>query len=352
MIFLYGLGTAFVTLAPGNFVRHTSAVSVRPGLITWIITQMEVAISSGLVWVWGTIVLVLVILLVKEKYAFKQLLSEALLFFVPILVSYAFIFVSGVSSYRVQWGIFVFSFVSLFVLLKGIHLARPLFLVFSIVLVAFVCFDFAKEYRVFNQKHRLVSEMVSRLETNSLVDGDVFLWPYIRETRKSIPDPVGENGNWPGEYVAQYYQTTPFRIIPEDAYAYCQGKIDAESLVYGSIPCIAPYAFFKLEESNNWQVTVKYNYPEGGYVFRNMIARLMKAGGKDLLSRHVFSDPSQIVGGKWLLEKMEAAFIEKHVDRKQSQYNSFFFDGAWYVVVPQKDLSAPYDAPDMICTVE
>ena len=352
MIVLYAVGAAIVTFAPGNFVRHGDAVSSRPGLFTWCINQLEIAIRSGLVWVWLWIVAIFLIRFFRQHYTFKQFLSDTFVFQVAILFSYAFIFVSGVTSYRVGWGISIFSFVILFILLQGLTMPDSVYGALALLALTGVLIDFSSEYKVLRLKNAAVNEMVHQLKNNDLKDNHCFLWPEVPYSRKSIPDPVGEEGNWPGEFVARYYQSPSFSIVPKEAYRFCKGERQVDSLFCDKIPCVGSLALFRLNDGDGHSVTVQYEYNENRYVFRSSIARLVSALGFEGLVRESYGSPHEILGGKWLLERMESVQISRKLSMEDGQYNGFHFGGNSYLAVPLRDLLAPFSDPISICILE
>lgn len=352
MTVLYGIGTGIVVLAPGNFVRHSIAASGTSGFFTWVINQLEIIIRTGLFAVWLAIVVLLIIRCCGQDYTIKRFISESFVFLSAILISYAFVFVSGVPSSRVEWGIFIFSFVILFLLLQGFSWSGLLSWILSIIPIVMVLYGFGDEFGVFREKKRIVDEMVVNLKMNSLTDGDTYLWPKVRDTRKSIPAPSGENGNWPGEYVAKYYQVSPFKIIPREAYQYCKGFRNADSLLFGVFPCLGSDVLIRLDKNNDFGISVRQQYRAEGFVFRSSLSRLLRACGGEGLSRRVYNAPNPFPGGKLLLERMSNEPKEIRISRDSKQYSVFSYAGEWFAVVPQKDILPFYDTSDIVCTVE
>ena len=334
----YVVGTAFVVLAPGNFERHGEAVSGHPALVTWIVTQLELAIRFKLIWVWLLSLVLLIIELVKKQTTIKTFFEETLIWLVGIAVSYAFLFVSGVSSYRSQWAIYLFSFVILFSLLRKLQLRNMLCALASIVFLVIIVADFIKECKACSIKKDAVAEMLHQAQTETLTEGNYYLWPESVLTRKSIPIPTGLNGLWPGNSFAAFHHMDRFIIMPKEVYAYCSGSESCDSLYYGILPLVNGKAIAEIDEGTS-SLSLAYDYDiPSAYVLRNQPARLLQASGCSEATRKVYNSRG------FLLEKEQPLVSVSSVSDAKEGVFVFDFRGKRYLAAPIEMLQPKYEA--------
>lgn len=335
----YAVGTAFVVLAPGNFERHGETVGGHPALVTWIVTQLELAIRFKLIWVWLLSLALLIIELVKKQITIKTFIEESILWLVGIGVSYAFLFVSGVTSYRSQWAIYLFSFIILFSLLRMVQTRNVFYILASLLFLVIVVADFIKECKACSVKKEAVAELLHQAKTGSLREGKYYLWPQTVTTRKSIPIPTGVNGLWPGNSFATFHHLDGFVVMPKEAYDFCAGSKPCDSLYYGAIPAVNGMAIAKLDAGvKNIALTYDYDTPFA-YVLRNQPARLLQAMGCGETTGKVYNSRG------FLLEKEEPFTSVSGVSDAMEGVFVFDFHGERYLAAPIDMLKPKYATP-------
>ena len=345
----YVVGTAIVVFAPGNFERHEQDVGGHPGAATWIVTQLELAIRFKLVWVWALSLVLVIVELIKKQFKIEEFLENTMIWIVGILVSYAFLFVSGVTSYRSQWAIYLFSFIILFFLLKKVRVKNLYYVLMSLMLLTLVFVDFCKEFEACSMKRAAVSELLHEAQTKTLTEGCYYLWPQTIETRKSIPTPTGLNGSWPGKFFSSFYRLDHFVVMPESVYLYCSGNRTEVGTYLGCIPMVDGMAVLPLDISATG-VTVRYDYEKKrGYVFHNKSQRILEAFGIKSLARKVYDSKNEMFLGKVLLEEIDP--LETEVRLSGDVDNNFLFDyrDTRYVAASLEVLSPKYDVPVISC---
>lgn len=338
----YVVGTAIVVFAPGNFVRQGGTIGVQVTIVTWLVNQLELAIRLKLVWVWLLTLALLIFEMVKKQYFFKEFVQDVIIWLFGIIVSYAFLFVSGVPIYRAQWAICLFSFVILFAVLSKVHVKDWCGLVLSLLCVAIVCFDFCKEYKVCVKKRNVVDTMFNQAQTGTLTEGNCYLWPKTVSSRKSIPVPTGLNGCWPCYSFATFHHLDKFVILPDQAYSYCIGDRQADSLFCGLVPMVDGLTIVELEEES-LKLELVYEYDiENAYVFRSTFGRLIAALGCKEVVRKVYDSDKAFYG--LLLEKLYP--LESTSSVLDGTENVFVFDfhQSRYLVAPFRMIMPQYDA--------
>lgn len=334
----YSVGTALVVLAPGNFERHGVAVSGHPALVTWVVTQLELAIKFKLIWVWLLSLALLIIEVVNKQYTIKTFIEKNLIWLVGIAVSYVFLFVSGVTSYRSQWAIYLFSFVILFFLLKKIQVRNLFYALASLLFLVIVVADFIKECKACYVKKEAVEELLHQAKTGSLTEGKYYLWPQTEATRKSIPVPTGVNGLWPGNSFATFHHLNRFVVMPKEAYAFCSGNESYDALYYGVLPIVNGMAIAEIDEgASSLSLAYDYDIPFA-YVLRNQPARLLQALGCSGTTRKVYNSR-----GLLLEKEQPLASVSSVSDAKEGVF-AFDYRGVRYMAVPIEMLQPKYEA--------
>lgn len=334
----YSVGTALVVLAPGNFERHGVEVSGHPALVTWVVTQLELAIKFKLIWVWLLSLALLIIEVVKKQYTIKTFIEKNIIWLVGIAVSYAFLFVSGVTSYRSQWAIYLFSFVILFFLLKKIQVRNLFYALASLLFLVIVVADFIKECKACYVKKEAVEELLHQAKIGSLTEGKYYLWPQTETTRKSIPAPTGVNGLWPGNSFAAFHHLDRFVVIPKEAYAFCSGNESYNALYYGVLPVVNGMAIAEVEEGTS-SLSLAYDYDiPVAYVLRNQPARLLQALGCSGTTRKVYNSRGL------LLEKEQPLVSVSSVSDAKEGAFVFDYRGVRYMAAPIDMLQPKYEA--------
>lgn len=348
----YVVGTAIVVFAPGNFVRQGGTIGAQVTIVTWLVNQLELAIRLKLVWVWLLTSALLIFEMVKKQYYFKEFVQDAIIWLVGIILSYAFLFVSGVLTFRALWAICLFSFVILFTVLSKVHINDWCGLVLSLLCVAIVCFDFCKEYKVCTNKRDAVATMLNQAQTGTLTNENYYLWPKTASSRKSFPVPKGLNGSWPVNSFATYYHLKKFVVLPEIVYSYCVGERRADSLYCGLVPMVEGLAITELEEGNS-KLDLTYEFKtEDAYVFRSMFGRLIAAMGYDDVVRKVYDSNKTFYG--LLLEKVcplestSSVSVESednYMFEGTADVFAFDFHQTRFLVAPVSLILPKYDAP-------
>lgn len=334
----YSVGTALVVLAPGNFERHGVAVSGHPALVTWVVTQLELAIKFKLIWVWLLSLALLIIEVVKKQYTIKTFIKKNIIWLVGIAVSYAFLFVSGVTSYRSQWAIYLFSFVILFFLLKKIQVRNLFYALASLLFLVIVVADFIKECKACYVKKEAVAELLHQAKKGTLTEGKYYLWPQTEATRKSIPVPTGVNGLWPGNSFATFYHLDRFVVMPKEAYAFCSGNESYDALYYGVLPVVNGMAIAEADEGTS-SLSLAYDYDiPFAYVLRNQPARLLQALGCSGTTRKVYNSSGL------LLEKVQPLVSVSSVSDAKEGAFAFDYRGVRYMAAPIEMLQPKYEA--------
>ncbi len=334
----YAVGTAFVVFAQGNFERHGQAVSGHPSLVTWMVTQLELAIRFKLIWVWLLSLVLLIMELVMKKSTIKSFFEETMIWLIGIAVSYAFLFVSGVASYRSQWAIYLFNFIILFSLLKKIQVRNMFYVLASLLFLITIAVDFINECMACSVKKEAVAEMLHQAKTGSLMEGKYYLWPESVLTKKSIPVPTGVNGSWPGNSFATFHGLEGFVIMPKNVYAYCTGEESNDSLCYGVLPVFNDMAIAELDEGgSSVSLAYEYNIPYA-YVLRNQPARLLQALGCSGTTRKVYNSRG------FLLEKEQPLISVSGVSDAYEGAFVFDFRGSRYLAAPVEMFQPKYEA--------
>lgn len=334
----YAMGTAIVVFAPGNFERQGQSVGGHPAFVTWVVTQLELAIRFKLIRVWLLSLALLIIEVVKKQYTIKTFIEKNLIWLVGIAVSYVFLFVSGVTSYRSQWAIYLFSFVILFSLLKKIQARNLFYALASLLFLVIVVADFIKECKACYVKKEAVEELLHQAKTGSLTEGKYYLWPQTETTRKSIPAPTGVNGLWPGNSFATFHHLDRFVVIPKEAYAFCSGSESYNALYYGVLPVVNGMAIAEVEEGTS-SLSLAYDYDiPVAYVLRNQPARLLQALGCSGTTRKVYNSR-----GLLLEKEQPLASVSSVSDAKEGAF-AFDYRGGRYMAVPIDMLQPKYEA--------
>ncbi len=347
----YGMGTAIVVFAPGNFVRQEFSVQ-HSQIDVWLVNQLELAIRFGLIWVWLLSLVLLIVALVKKQITLKSFANDNVVWLVGILVSYAFLYVSGIISFRPQWGIFIYSFIVMFYLLRMVRIDKIPYVVVSVVAIAFVLVDFSKECRACQAKNKAVSKMLYQAKTNSLVENRFFLWPETESTRKSIPSPSELNGQWPGSYFSAFHHLRDFVIMPEVAYSYCSGEKNDFPLYYNLFPMIEDNVIVKCVDSSCQNVTIEYEFESPkAYVLQNKIRRLLEAMGFEGFARKTYASKDELLLGGILLRELDVADMEVVVST-MSNARLFDYCGSRYWVIPLEDMKPKFDIAVVSCKLQ
>ncbi len=347
---LYIVGAMIVIFAPGNFVRQGQAVNGRAGIITWMVTQLELAIRFKLIWVWIGSLVLLAFELLRKQIRIKAFLTDNLVWLVGIAVSYAFLFVSGVNSYRSQWAIYLFSFVVLFYLLDRIQTNKWINVAVAVVVLTGVVVDFSHEYKAFRGKQTAVKEMLVKTQEKTLVDGQYYLWPNTATTRKSIPSPTGLNGLWPGNSFATFHHLEGFVIMPERVFPYCTGERRFDSLYYDLVPVVDGMAVMKLADGVS-DLVLAYEYEsDKPYVLRSKPSRLLSALGCETAVRKVYGPGRPLLG--FLLEKSYPLESISRVSDGVEEVFVFDFHNTRYLAAPVDMLRPFYAASVKNVTIE
>lgn len=350
LILSYAIGTVFVVLAPGNFVRQAQMVSSRPDFATWVVNILETALQSKLFWVWIVSIVILCSRLILSKYTIKSFFTETLFFQIAIIFSLLFIYITGVSSTRALWGVFIFSFIIFFHIIDGIDIHPSICVLLALVAISTVAHDFSKELPTAKEKSHSSQAMIAALKNKELVDGQFILWPTMKETRKTIPDPTGKDGNWPGEFVARYHHSEPFSIVPEDSYLFAKRERKADYYYMGAIPIIGNHAVLVFSYSDN-NVTIRYSYlDQPFYVFRNKIRRLLFATGLRRFAAYTTQSPCLGILGKLFLEQWSRDVILYSLPTASSHH--FRYEGSTVITVPMSQILPEFGNLITECSIE
>ena len=347
---LYVVGALVVIFAPGNFVRQEQAVNGRAGISTWMVTQLELAIRFKLIWVWVCAFVLLLVEVLRKKVRLGEFVADNMVWLIGIVVSYAFLFVSGVNSYRSQWAIYLFSIVVLSYLLNKMKTSKWINIALAVVVWTCVVVDFSYEYKAFRGKQAAVKEMLAKAQEKTLVDGQYYLWPNTSTTRKSIPSPTGLNGLWPGNSFATFHHLDGFVIMPERVFPYCAGERRFDSLYCGIVPVVDGMAVMRLEDwASDLALAYEYESDEP-YVLRSKPSRLLSALGCETAVRKVYGQGRPLLGS--LLEKSYPLESVSRVSDGVEEVFVFDFHNTRYLAAPVNMFRPYYAAPVKNVTIE
>lgn len=348
---LYVIGAMIVILAPGNFVRQGGTLGSQVSIPTWLVNQLELAIRYNLIWIWLCTLVFLVIERINRQVKFKDFLTSNVIWIVAIIVSYAFLFVSGVVSWRSQWGIFIFSFVPFFWILDKLKINKYFCIVISIISVIAVCIDFSKEFQIVRTKNSAVLELLQQARSGTLVDGKYYLWPKTDESRKSIPVPTDLNGDWPGSYFRYLYHLEDFVIMPELAYDYCKGGETDYRMYFDVGPIVNDNVVIECDSSAQSIILEYGSETSEGFVLSSKFRRLISAFGCERYAHKVYCSKNDVVCGKVLLKTLDPSYLNVEVGAGIENVFLFDYEGKRFLVAPLEKIKPLYDVKLTSCKV-
>lgn len=290
-VLLFYVGTAFVVLSPGNFVRlgTVSGIENIIPLKTQILNVIQHLVISGL----GVLLLLLLLLLLglsssQKTYSIKDFFKNNWFWIVAWGVSLVFIMVSGAIYSRVFYAIYIFTFILLLDVSKHIKVRSVITCLLSFVLISMIIWDFTKECECLPHNKNVVEEIV---ETRRVSD-DIFVRQStpLMHSRKTFGDDflIMDSSDWRNTNFMRGHNLDSLSLLPADIYdAIVVGLLD--SCYLGESYIICPCDQCVSDTITIQRVRVS-DTNKDCYVFKGRIRGLLHSLGYPALANKVFED--------------------------------------------------------------
>lgn len=287
-VLLFYVGTAFVVLSPGNFVRLGTVSGAAVSLKTLILNMLQLCVFS---W-WSVLIILLLIGILitslQKTYSVKEWFYKNWFWLVAIVVSLAFIFVTKATYSRVFVAIYLFTFILLVDVYKRIKMHPIITGILSIVLVSMIMWDFTKECESLPHNKNVVEEIV---ETRRVSD-DIFVRQStpLMHSRKTFGDDflIMDSSDWRNTNFMRGHNLDSLSLLPADIYdAIVVGLLDSCYLGESYIICPCDQC---VSDTITIQRVCVSDTNKDCYVFKGRIRGLLHSLGYPALANKVFED--------------------------------------------------------------
>ena len=287
-VLLFYVGTAFVVLSPGNFVRLGTVSGAVVSLKTLILNMLQLCVFS---W-WSVLIILLLIGILitslQKTYSVKEWFYKNWFWLVAIVVSLAFIFVTKATYSRVFVAIYLFTFILLVDVYKRIKMHPIITGILSIVLVSMIMWDFTKECESLPHNKNVVQKIIDTRRSSN----DVYVRQStpLMHSRKAFGDDflTMDSSNWQNTLFMRGYNLDSLSLLPADIYdAIVVGLLD--SCYFGESYIICPCDQCVSDTITIQRVRVS-DTNKDCYVFKGRIRGLLHSLGYPALANKVFED--------------------------------------------------------------